>query len=62
MFAERLKAVEALVQLADQMAERFLSGDVVSNLGLKVLVHGNTKRAARRRKRAGASAAGSVGG
>lgn len=38
VFAERLRAIETLVDLADTMAERFLSGDTVSNLGLKVLV------------------------
>lgn len=47
VFAERLRAIEALVDLADSMAERFLSGDTVSNLGLKVLVG----RAPRRRRR-----------
>ena len=38
MFRDRLKAIEALVGLADSMAESFLKGGMVHRLGLKVLV------------------------
>ena len=38
VFRDRLKAIEALVGLADSMAESFLKGGMVNRLGLKVLV------------------------
>lgn len=38
VFRDRLKALEALVGLADSMAESFLKGGMVHRLGLKVLV------------------------
>ena len=38
VFRDRLKALEALVGLADSMAESFLKGGMVNRLGLKVLV------------------------
>ena len=38
IFRDRLKAIEALVGLADSMAESFLKGGMVNRLGLKVLV------------------------
>lgn len=38
VFMERLKAIEALVVMADTMAETFLKGGAVGNLGLKLLV------------------------
>jgi DNA-binding transcriptional regulator GbsR (MarR family) len=38
IFRDRLKALEALVGLADSMAESFLKGGMVNRLGLKVLV------------------------
>ncbi len=37
-FAERLRAIEALLGLADSIAERFLHGGTLSNIGLKVLI------------------------
>jgi DNA-binding transcriptional regulator GbsR (MarR family) len=43
VFAERLKAMEALVELADSIAERLLKGGTVSNLGLKLLIGGAQK-------------------
>jgi DNA-binding transcriptional regulator GbsR (MarR family) len=48
VFAERLQAMVGLVELADSIAERFLKGGTVSNLGLKLLV-GGARRDARRR-------------
>ncbi len=42
--AERLKAVEQLVELADSMVERLLKGGTVTNFGLKVLVGGAARR------------------
>jgi DNA-binding transcriptional regulator GbsR (MarR family) len=38
MFVQRLRAMEALVELADSIVERFLKGGTVSNLGLKLLL------------------------
>ncbi len=38
VFAERLRALEELVALADSLAERVLRGGTVANLGLKLLV------------------------
>jgi DNA-binding transcriptional regulator GbsR (MarR family) len=51
VFRERLEAIEALVGMADSMAESFLKGGLVQKLGLKVLVAsaGKKKRAARRK-------------
>ena len=42
VFAERLRAIEDLVEIADAIAERFLKGGTVEKLGLKVLV-GSTR-------------------
>jgi DNA-binding transcriptional regulator GbsR (MarR family) len=51
VFRERLEEIEALVAMADSMAESFLKGGLVQKLGLKVLVAsaGRKKRAARRK-------------
>ncbi|HEV8111185.1 MAG TPA: hypothetical protein VGR31_00265 [Planctomycetota bacterium] len=38
VFRERLKSIEALVATADSMAESFLKGGLVNQLGLKFLV------------------------
>jgi DNA-binding transcriptional regulator GbsR (MarR family) len=38
LFRERLEAIEGLVGLADSLAENFLKGGVVGNLGLKMMV------------------------
>ena len=38
VFRERLQSIEALVGLADSMADSFLKGGMVHKLGLKVLV------------------------
>jgi DNA-binding transcriptional regulator GbsR (MarR family) len=38
VFVERLRAMEALVELADSIVVRFLDGGTVSNLGLKLLL------------------------
>ena len=43
VFAERLQAIEDLVEIADAIAERFLKGGTVEKLGLKVLV-GSARR------------------
>jgi DNA-binding transcriptional regulator GbsR (MarR family) len=37
-FRDRLKAIEALVAMADSMAESFLKGGMLQQLGLKMLV------------------------
>jgi len=42
--AQRLRAVEELVELADSLVERLLKGGTVSNFGLKVLVSGAERR------------------
>ena len=51
VFRERLAAIEALVSMADSMAESFLKGGLVQKIGLKVLVAsaGKKKRPARRK-------------
>ena len=46
VFRERLRSIEAIVSMADSMAESFLRGGMVHRLGLKMLV----KAAERRRK------------
>jgi DNA-binding transcriptional regulator GbsR (MarR family) len=43
VFAERLRAIEALVELADGLVDRVLRGGTVTNLGLKLLV-GRSRR------------------
>ena len=50
VFRERLSDIEALVAMADSMAESFLKGGLVQKIGLKVLVAaaGKKKRPARR--------------
>jgi DNA-binding transcriptional regulator GbsR (MarR family) len=50
VFRERLKEIEALVALADSMAESFLKGGLVQNLGLRVLVAAANRQRARRSK------------
>lgn len=40
VFAERLRAIETLVEVADSVVERFLKGGTVTKLGLKLLVGG----------------------
>ncbi|HEX6884839.1 MAG TPA: MarR family transcriptional regulator [Planctomycetota bacterium] len=47
-FRERLGAIEALVGMADSMADSFLKGGMVQKLGLKVLV-ASARRQGRRR-------------
>lgn len=51
VFRERLENIEALVAMADSMAESFLKGGLVQKLGLKVLIAsaGKKKRAKRRK-------------
>lgn len=46
VFLERLKSIEALVELADSMAEVFLKGGTVGSVGLKFLVGSKTTRRA----------------
>jgi DNA-binding transcriptional regulator GbsR (MarR family) len=50
VFAERLRAMEALVELADSIVERFLKGGTVSNLGLKLLLGTSRGRGERGQK------------
>jgi DNA-binding transcriptional regulator GbsR (MarR family) len=50
VFLDRLKRIEALVGMVDDMAESFLKGGVVHRLGLKVLVAAATKKSAKRSK------------
>ena len=47
----QLESVHALVQLVDDMAQRFLRGGMVERLGLELIVRATKKR--RRRKKAG---------
>ena len=47
-FRDRLKDIEAIVGLADSMAEDFLKGGVLQRLGLKAMVNRARKRAARK--------------
>lgn len=51
VFRERLESIEALVSMADSMAESFLKGGLVQKLGLKALIAsaGKKKRASRRK-------------
>jgi DNA-binding transcriptional regulator GbsR (MarR family) len=44
VFRERLAAIEALVGMADRMAESFLGGGMVQKLGLKALVAAAARR------------------
>ena len=44
VFAERLRAIETLVGLADDVVDRLLRGGTVENLGLKLLVGGRQKK------------------
>ncbi|MSR62467.1 MAG: hypothetical protein EXS08_08480 [Planctomycetes bacterium] len=44
VFRERLRSIEALVGMADAMAESFLKGGLVQKLGLKVLVASAQRR------------------
>ena len=50
VFRDRLKSIEALVGMADSMAESFLKGGMVQRLGLKVLVAAASKKSGRRSK------------
>jgi DNA-binding transcriptional regulator GbsR (MarR family) len=50
VFRERLKSIEALVGMADSMAESFLKGGMVQRLGLKVLVAAAAKKRGRKSK------------
>lgn len=50
VLGERLRAIEALVGLADSVAERVLRGGTVSNFGLKLLV-GSSRRSSERARR-----------
>jgi DNA-binding transcriptional regulator GbsR (MarR family) len=52
VFRERLRAIEALVGLADATAEQILRGGTVSNFGLKLLV-GSSRRSSERERRRG---------
>jgi DNA-binding transcriptional regulator GbsR (MarR family) len=52
VLSERLRAIEALVELADSVAERVLKGGTVSNFGLKLLV-GSSRRSSDRARRSG---------
>lgn len=51
VFRERLRAIEALVGLADSMADSFLHGGMVQKLGLKVLVASAQRRSRKRDER-----------
>jgi DNA-binding transcriptional regulator GbsR (MarR family) len=53
VFTERLESIRSVVALADDMAQSFLAGGVVQELGLKALIAGAKragKRAAKKRK------------
>ena len=49
VFRERLADIEALVAMADSMADSFLSGGLVNRLGLKVLVAAAGRKRPRRK-------------
>jgi DNA-binding transcriptional regulator GbsR (MarR family) len=51
VFRERLKSIEALVGMADAMAESFLKGGLVQKLGLKVLVAAASKKKSSKSRR-----------
>ncbi len=51
VFRERLQSIEALVGLADSMAESFIKGGMVPSLGLKLLVATAHKRRGKRAKK-----------
>lgn len=53
VFLERLKAIEALVTMADTMAEAFIKGGSVGSFGFKVLAGAGAGRAATARARGG---------
>jgi len=48
LFRERLRSIEALVAMADSMAESFLKGGMVPKLGLKFLVASARRRRGRK--------------
>jgi len=50
VFRERLAGIEALVSMADSMAESFLKGGLVQKIGLKVLVASAGKKKRGRKK------------
>lgn len=51
VFRERLRSIEALVGMADSMAESFLKGGMVQKLGLKFLVASAQRRRGRKESR-----------
>lgn len=51
IFRERLRSIEALVGMADSMAESFLKGGMVQKLGLKFLVASAQRRRRKVEKR-----------
>ena len=55
LFRERLEAIEALVGLADSMAESFLKGGLVPKLGLKALVGAAREKQRKRKEQRNAS-------
>lgn len=61
VFLERLKAIEALVTMADTMAEAFLKGGGVGSFGFKVLAGAGAGRAATSRHTSGRQARGNKG-
>jgi DNA-binding transcriptional regulator GbsR (MarR family) len=52
VFRERLASIEALVGMADAMAESFLKGGLVNKLGLKMLVGAAQARQKRKKAKA----------
>jgi DNA-binding transcriptional regulator GbsR (MarR family) len=50
LFRERLRSIEALVAMADSMAESFLKGGMVQRLGLKFLVSSAQRQRDRKAK------------
>ena len=50
VFRDRLKSIEALVGMADSMAESFLKGGMVPRLGLKMLVASASRKRGRKSK------------
>lgn len=50
VFLERLRAIEAIVGVADSMAVRFLKGGVLGDLGIKLLTRAAQRTAQRERR------------
>ncbi|MDY7093711.1 MAG: hypothetical protein SX243_12135 [Acidobacteriota bacterium] len=61
VFLERLKAIEALVTMADTMAEAFLKGGSVGSFGFKVLAGAGRAATTARSAASGAAASGAAG-